>query len=132
MTTTPTDHPAPALPRTPRRAVRTAVLAATTAAVVMAPGVAHAVPAEGWPEAPEVSALRLIVTVVLIPLGLALVLGVAFALPGLAADRSKKSGSSLPATWMGGPKQGTDSLPAESSAVDDTGSDARGGSSARW
>ena len=99
---------------------------------VAAPTTAYAVPAEGWPVAPEVSGLQILVLVLLIPLGLAIVLGLAVSLPGLAAGRSQKSGSNVPATWMGGPKEGTDTLPEGSSASDDTGSDARGGSSGSW
>lgn len=79
------------------------------------------------------SALQILTLVLLIPLGLAVALAVVFALPGLASDRSQKSSSSnVPATWMGGPKEGTDTLPEGSSATNDTGSDARGGASARW
>ena len=131
MSPTPTT-PTPRSVLTRPRALTGTLVAGVAVSVLASPTAAYAVPAEGWPEAPEVSVLRLLTLVLLIPLGLAVVLGVAFALPGLASDRKQKSSSSVPATWMGGPKGGAGDLPEGSSATDDTGSDARGGSSARW
>lgn len=116
-----------------RRSLRTGALLGTSAAVLLlTSGPVSAEPAEGWPVAPEVPVAQILTLVLLIPVGLAVVLAVLFGLPGLAADRSQKSSSNVPATWMGGPKEGTDTLPEGSSASDDTGSDARGGASARW
>ncbi len=94
-----------------RRAARSAALLTVPAVALMA-GPAHAsfIP-EGWAEPTSVDPLHLMLIIGFAPIGLALVIALLAAAPALARGR----GSVTPAsegTWIGGPRSGTDELPA--------------------
>ncbi len=127
---------APARDTPPVRRRRTRLRGAAVATglvVASAPGVAVAVPAEGWPVAPEVPLLQLLTVIVFIPLGLVAILTFAVVAPSLAGSRREQGSSRdghLPATWMGGPSKGLDSADAVDS--DELADTDRGGAGARW
>lgn len=94
-----------------RRAARSAVLLAVPA-VVLAATPAHAtfIP-EGWAEPTTVDPLHLAFLILFAPIGLALVIALLTLAPSLARGRGSAA-QPAEGTWIGGPRSGTDELPA--------------------
>ena len=121
-----------------RRAAR--LLALTTALVVTGvSGTAVAAPPEQWEGSPGVSALRALLVLVLIPLGLFLLITLLVYLPSMKrggsghAYRPGEVWRNEP-EWFGGPQAGVDAVdsaprPAVGSGEQGPG---RGGASGRW
>lgn len=114
-----------------RRAARAAVSGSSIAlvgAVLLSGGPAGANVPEGWSNPESVDALHMLALLVGIPLGLALVIILLTIAPALArGEKFTHSNSAPDAEWFGGPRNGTQELPAP----DDADSKA-GGSSGRW
>jgi hypothetical protein len=113
---------------TPQTLVRRAAVTAGSfvAASVVLVGPALADVPEGWSHPDKMSWGHLLVLILAIPVGLALVISLLVALPGLVKGESLTGGHSG-GQWIGGPRQGT----AELAGPDDENSEA-GGASVRW
>jgi hypothetical protein len=106
---------------------RTAVTAGSfVAATVALTGTALADVPEGWSDPDKVSWGHLLLLILGIPVGLAIVISLLVALPGLVKGEGF-TGGHADGQWLGGPRKGT----AELADPDDTTSEA-GGASARW
>ena len=96
-----------------RRAARTAALfTVSAAALVAAP--AHAGVPEGWSDPEPVDGLHYAFLLVGAPVGLLIIIALAVLAPALV--RGEKLASNPEAQWIGGPRQGTDELPAPDGA----------------
>lgn len=109
-----------------RRAVRAlALLAGLVLALAAAP--AHADMPEGWAESTDVDGQEAILLLVGVPVLLFVGIVVLTILPALVrGERVLPDHSAAEAEWIGGPRQGTDELPA---ASEETKS---GGASGSW
>ena len=104
------------------------LVGASVATSLALAGPAAAEPAEGWPVAPAVDPLHVVLVLVGIPLGLALVIAVAVYVPAMIrGERLAPGAPSLEDQWLGGPRRAHGEL----AAPDDETSKA-GGASARW
>jgi hypothetical protein len=119
-----------------RKLLRRAVLALSAAlvAVVALPAVASADTPAAWADDPHVSGLEFLLVLVLIPVGLALVIGLFAAIPSMIHDRGYEPGQSwrAEAEWFGGPRKGVeaaDDLAPEQIEAAESG---RGGTSGEW
>lgn len=113
------------------RSARTLIRTFTAASVVGAVTVASPALADtpiGWPDAPDVSALDFLLVVLLIPLGLAIVIALAAALPDIIRGDAYRKGELYTGEdqWFGGPRQGIAPGADAADASD------KGGASARW
>lgn len=109
-----------------RAAVTLGALVAVVAALLLldvSPAMAD-VP-QGWSDPEPMSWGHLLVVIAAIPIGIAVVISVLAALPGLVKGEGLTAGSS--AEWLGGPRTGTSEL----AAPDGEASEA-GGASAQW
>jgi hypothetical protein len=106
-----------------RTAVTVGSFAAVTA-VLTGPALAD-VP-QGWAPETHMSWGHLLLLILVIPVGLALVISLLVALPGLLRGEGV-SGGHAEGQWLGGPRKGTSEL----AEPDDETSEA-GGASARW
>jgi len=114
---------------TPQTLVRRAAVTAgsfVVASVVLA-GPAMADVPEGWAPDTHMSWGHLLVIILAIPVGLALVISLLAALPGLVRGEGLTGGGHVEGQWIGGPRRGTSEL----AQTDDENSQA-GGASARW
>jgi hypothetical protein len=107
-----------------RRAAVTAGSFVAASAVLVGPALAD-VP-EGWAPKTHMSWGHLLVLILAIPVGVAVVISVLVALPGLVKGEGF-TGGRPEGQWIGGPRRGTSEL----AAPDDENSQA-GGASARW
>jgi hypothetical protein len=106
---------------------RAAVTAGSLVAVTVAlAGPASADVPEGWAPETHMSWGHLLVIILAIPVGLALVISLLAALPGLVKGEGLTGGHAS-GQWIGGPRKGT----AELAGPDDEHSEA-GGASGRW
>lgn len=106
--------------------IRRAALVLSAAVVPLwATGAAHAETPEGWSEPTEVGFLDLLLVIGAIPLGIAVLIGLAVYLPALARGENVKPGGENADEWFGGPRTG----PAELSAGD---AGRTGGGSGTW
>jgi hypothetical protein len=96
----------------------------TVATVALVGPAAADVPA-GWAET-DISWGHLLVVILAIPVGLALVISLLAALPGLVKGQGIGTGHSG-GQWLGGPRQGTSELAGPDSERSEA-----GGASARW
>lgn len=108
-----------------RRAVRASVLlGALLVALAAAP--AHADMPEGWAESTDVDGQEALLLLVGVPLLMFVVISVLVVLPALIrGERVLPDHGAADAEWIGGPRQGTDALPA----AEETRS---GGASGSW
>lgn len=107
---------------------RTTVVLAATAVVLTAAGPAGADVPEGWSNPEPVSPWHALLVLGGIPLALFVVIALLVLLPGRL--RGERLGQSRPVDdneWFGGPRKGTDELPAP-----DNEESKAGGASARW
>lgn len=109
-----------------RRAAVTAGSFVAASAVLAAPAMAD-VP-EGWSDPDPMTAGKLLLVILVIPVALAVVIALLAALPGLLRGEGLTGGGQAAGgQWIGGPRQGTSEL----ADPDDDQSQA-GGASARW
>lgn len=127
-----TDHHlSPAVRRAVKAlALTPAVLLATTA------GPALAAAPEQWPTAPHVSAMHALLIYLIAPGGVALLITLLVYVPSLARGQKYQPGLAWrnEPEWFGGPREGVeaaDKVAAETGAAE-SGTDERGGASARW
>lgn len=92
-----------------RRAARTAALLTVPAAALLAAPANAGVP-EGWSDPAPVDGLHLAFLLLGAPLGLLVVITVVALAPSLI--RGEKLAANPEGQWIGGPRQGTESLPA--------------------
>lgn len=114
-----------------RRATRAAVSGFSivlVGAVLLSGAPASANVPEGWSNPDSVDPLHLLAILVGAPALLALIIIVLVIAPGLVrGDRFVHSNSAPDAEWFGGPRSGTDELPAPDNAESKA-----GGASGRW
>jgi hypothetical protein len=106
---------------------RTAITAGSfVAATVVSTGPALADVPQGWSDPDKMSWGHLLLIILVIPIGLAIVISLLAALPGLVKGEGF-AGGHAGGQWLGGPRKGT----AELAGPDSEHSEA-GGASARW
>lgn len=114
-----------------RRATRAAVSGfsiALVGAALLNGGAAGANVPEGWSNPESVDPLHMLALIVGIPALMALVIIVLVIVPGLIrGDKFVHSNAAPDAEWFGGPRSGTDELPAPDNAESKA-----GGASGRW
>lgn len=89
---------------------RTVLVLAVAALPLLTAGPAAAEVPEGWSDPDEVGILSLLLLVGVIPVGLAVVIGLALYLPALARGENVKPGGETADEWFGGPRSGPDQL----------------------
>ncbi|MDH2415057.1 hypothetical protein [Nocardioides sp. CER19] len=109
-----------------RAAVTASLVAATAAGVIVGAGPASADVPEGWAPDTHMSWGHLLVLILAIPVGLAIIISLLAALPGLVKGEGI-TGGHAGGQWLGGPRQGTSEL-----AGPDSEESKAGGASARW
>jgi hypothetical protein len=123
-------------PKHPRKLVRRAVLAVSTALVclVALPAVAAADTPANWEKAKDVSGLDYLLVLVLIPAGLALVISLLASLPSMISDRGYEPGQSWRAQpeWFGGPQKGVEAADRLAPEQIEAAESGRGGTSGKW
>lgn len=110
---------------TPTLIRRTALVLTAAALPLLAAGPAGAETPEGWSDPAEVGILPLLLVIGAIPLGIAVLIGLAVYLPALARGESVRPGAETADEWFGGPRSG----PAELGARD---AGRTGGGSGSW
>ncbi|MCW2780540.1 MAG: hypothetical protein JWR35_989 [Marmoricola sp.] len=120
--------------RGPIRAGIVAAALGVLAVVLMSSGPAMADTPAAWETPPHVSGLQFLIVLFLIPLGLAVVIGVLAALPSLISGDKKPSGQAwrTESEWFGGPRKGVEAADAVTTQQLDAAGEDRGGASARW
>lgn len=96
--------------------------------VLAAPSAALADTPASWDDPPAVSGFEFLLVLFLIPLGLALVIGVLAAIPAIVgSNKGYQAGRAWHGEpqWFGGPREGAEGADAEADA-------GAGGASARW
>jgi hypothetical protein len=107
---------------------RAAVTAGSFAAAsVLLAGPAMAEVPNGWAPDTDMSWGHLLVIIFAIPIGLAIVISLLVALPGLVKGEGLTGGHVAGGQWLGGPRKGTSEL-----AGPDSEHSQAGGASARW
>lgn len=110
-----------------RRVVRLAVAALVVGLVSVASPASANVP-EGWSDPDSVDPLHFLALTIGIPLALAIVIILLVIAPGLArGEKFAHSNASRQGEWFGGPRQGTEELPAPDNAESKA-----GGASGTW
>lgn len=94
-----------------RRSVRSAALLSVPAAALLA-APAHAGVPEGWSNPDPVDPLHFLFILAGAPLIMFLVVTLVVAAPTLIRGEKKLSAAGGEGEWLGGPRQGTDELPA--------------------
>lgn len=113
--------------RTVARVAVTGLSAALLASTLLASPASANVP-EGWSDPEPVNSLHLLAILLGIPLALAVVIILLVIAPGLArGEKFQHSNAAPDAEWFGGPRSGTEELPAP-----DTAESKAGGASGRW
>lgn len=110
---------------TPTLIRRTALVLTAAALPVLAAGPAVAEVPEGWSNPDDVGILQLLLVIGGIPLGLAILIGLAVYLPAMARGENVKPGGETADEWFGGPRSG----PAEIESRETT---TTGGGSGQW
>lgn len=110
-----------------RRVMRVAVAGAALGLLTVAAPASANVP-EGWSDPDSVDPLHFLALVLGIPLALAIVIILAVITPGLIRGEKFAHSNSTPGNeWFGGPRSGTDELPAPDNAESKA-----GGASGKW
>ncbi|WP_162602326.1 hypothetical protein [Nocardioides daejeonensis] len=114
--------------RTVARLAVSGFSAVVIGSVLLAASPASANVPEGWSNPESVNPLHFLAVVLGIPAALALVIILLVIAPGLArGEKFVHSNSAPEAEWFGGPRTGTEELPAP-----DTAESKAGGASGRW
>lgn len=114
--------------RTVARAAVAGFSAVVVGSVLLAASPASANVPEGWSNPDDVDPLEFLAILVGIPALCALVIILAVIAPGLArGEKFTHSNAAPDAEWFGGPRSGTEELPAP-----DTAESKAGGASGRW
>lgn len=127
-------HTEPASKRSLRRIALRSSAAGLMLVMALAAVPAFADTPEAWQDEPAVSGLEFLLVLFLIPLGLALVVGLLAAIPSMLSRDDYEPGHAWrgETTWFGGPRKGLEADEGPNEKELSSSNEQTGGASARW